>query len=256
MDQNIKKPKVSVLMPAYNSEAYLKEAIQGVLTQDFTDFEFIIVDDASNDKSSQVIKSFADNRIEFIQNAHNVGCIASLNEGMKKARGEYIARIDSDDIWIDKKKLSKQVAFLDTHPEYGLIGTYAHVIDDSGKTIAQMNFPTENTAIRNKMLVKNCIVNSSVTFRIKLWQSCGPYRSDELYAEDYGLWLRIGSVSKLVNIPEYCVAYRIHKNGATQKHNLKQTKTSLLVVQRNRKEYPNYALGLLKWRIKILLGSI
>jgi len=118
-------PKVTVLMPVYNAEKYLKEAIGSILGQSFSDFEFLIINDGSTDSSVKIIKSYDDPRIRFIANEKNLGVIPTLNKGFALAQGEFIARMDADDISLPKR-LELQADFMDKHPEAGAIGLTAN----------------------------------------------------------------------------------------------------------------------------------
>lgn len=109
-------PKISVIMPAYNAEQYISEAIESILNQTYSNFEFIIIDDGSTDRTVEMVQSYSDPRIRFVQNEHNLGVAATLNRGLKLATGEYIARMDADDIAL-RERFGKQVSFLDMHPE-------------------------------------------------------------------------------------------------------------------------------------------
>src|SRR3990167_9325600 len=120
-------PLVTVLMPVYNGKKYLKEAIESVLNQTFRDFEFLIIDDGSTDKSAEIIKSFNDARIRLERNVTNLGLIKTLNNGLTLSRGKYIARMDCDDISLPKR-LSVQVNFMEKHPEIGICGSWVKVM--------------------------------------------------------------------------------------------------------------------------------
>jgi glycosyltransferase involved in cell wall biosynthesis len=126
------KPKVTVLMPAYNAANYIGEAIDSVLQQTFTDFELLIINDGSTDNTKQVIESYDDNRIILIGHLVNHGIAAALNTGLSKANGEYIARFDADDICVPER-LQEQVSFLDNHPDYVLTGSDAEYISENGE---------------------------------------------------------------------------------------------------------------------------
>ena len=132
MDKNIKTPKITVLMPVYNGEKYLKESIESILKQTFRDFEFLIINDTSTDESEKIIRSFKDSRIKLIKNEKNIGLTKSLNKGLDLAKGEYMARMDADDISLPKR-LEIQVAFMDKNPKIGVIGAWAKVIGESNK---------------------------------------------------------------------------------------------------------------------------
>ena len=127
-----KIPDISVLMPVFNSERYLKTAIESILNQTFQDFELIIVDDGSTDASENIIRSFESEKIFSYKNAGNIGLIATLNRGIDLCRGKYIARMDADDVSLPTR-LEKQFNFLKKNPEYALVGSNAERIDDKNK---------------------------------------------------------------------------------------------------------------------------
>ncbi len=129
-------PKVSVIMSVYNGDKYLREAIESILNQTFTDFEFIIVNDGSTDNSLEIIESYDDERIKTINNKKNIGLTKSLNKALKFAKGKYIARQDADDVSLPNR-FEKQVEYLDSHPEVALVGTSVYLIDENGKIIGK-----------------------------------------------------------------------------------------------------------------------
>jgi len=215
-------PKVSVIMSTYNNANFLPKAIKSVLLQSFFDFEFIIINDNSTDNTEDTIKNFSDERIVYLKNEENKGLIFNLNKGLEIARGEYIARIDSDDCWSDKDKLQKQVNFLEQNPDFALVGTWAQVYDKDGIKKYQIKYFSDFDQIKKKILFKNCFVHSSVVFRKNCAKECGGYNVEEKYIEDYGLWLRMGEKYKLGNIAEICADYLHNESGETQKNNLQQ----------------------------------
>src|SRR5258707_849690 len=129
-------PRVSVVMSVYNGEKYLGEAVDSILAQTFTDFEFIIIDDGSEDRSPELIEAYVDSRISFLRNEKNVGLTRSLNKGLQVASGEYIARMDCDDVSLPDR-FAKQVAFMDANSGVGACGTWALDIDGAGKVIGR-----------------------------------------------------------------------------------------------------------------------
>jgi len=143
---NVMKPTVSVLMPVFNGEQFLRPAMNSILNQTFTDFEFIIVDDGSTDHSREILNSYTDSRVRLICNESNIGLTDSLNRGLEAASGNYIARMDQDDISLPER-LAKQVAFMDSHPEVGVCGTWAKDIDQTDST-------TPGHSSDNPMLLK------------------------------------------------------------------------------------------------------
>ncbi len=230
-----------------------KFAISSVLCQTYQNFELVIVNDGSKDKSADVVREFNDPRIIFIDNKNNAGVIARLNEGLALAKSEYIARLDSDDVWTDKDKLAKQIAFLDSNPEYGLLGTLGTAVNEKATMLYPLNYPTTNEEIRKKLLIKNCFINCSVIFRKNLLKSSGNYRKEDKHAEDYSLWLRLGRISKIANLPDRTVSYRVSAQGDSISNNIRSIQNCILLIKENRKYFPSYFLGLLKWNLKLLI---
>lgn len=203
------EPMVTVLMSVYNGEKFLKEAIESILTQTFTDFEFLIINDGSTDNSVKIIESYNDSRIKLINNEKNLKLIASLNKGISIAKGKYIARMDCDDISMPDR-LEKEVDFLESSLEYGLVGTCYTVIDGLGKEQHKVSYPSSNDLI-TLFLSLNCpLVHGSIMCRTELFKQ-NLYGSKEYFAiEDYELWTRMAKVTKIHNIPEYLFKYRIY----------------------------------------------
>ena len=161
------KPLVSIILPVFNSEEFLSESISSIINQTYDHFELIIIDDASTDKSSNLIKSFKDSRVIYIKNERNLGIASSLNIGIKKAKGKYLARMDDDDI-SEPKRLDKQVRFMEENTSCGLLGTYAKLIGNkTGIPLnTQLNRPL-NIKNNPKMLPK--IMNNHLnTFNTRL----------------------------------------------------------------------------------------
>ena len=129
-------------MSVYNGEKYLREAIESILNQTFTDFEFLIVNDGSTDSSLEIILSYPDERIRVIRNDRNIGLTKSLNKALQQAKGEYIARQDADDISL-QNRFEEQLIYLEKHPEVALLGTSAYKIDERGEILAKVIVPTE-----------------------------------------------------------------------------------------------------------------
>src|SRR5579864_8737730 len=136
-------PKVSVLLAVHDGEPYVHEAVRGVLKQTFREFEFLVVDDASTDNTVAIVDSFADPRIRILRNEHNLGQVPSLNRGLLEARGEYVARIDADDVSLPRR-LERQVALLDAQPEVALVGAWMSLVDDSGRPITRLTARMED----------------------------------------------------------------------------------------------------------------
>lgn len=216
-------PRITVLMPVYNCELYIKESIDSILNQTFSDFEFIIIDDASTDETLSIIRSYDDNRIKLIKKPLNTGYTNSLNHGLSIAKGEYIARMDGDDISLPER-FAKQVAFLDTNPETVLIGTFFKIIGrDKIITV-----PEYHDAIKLAMLKDCCIAHPTVIIR----KSCLDkfsliYDEKKEPAEDYDLWTRLLAVGKLHNLQEVLLHYRVHSSQVSHKRNEQQRNIAL-----------------------------
>ena len=208
-------PKISVIMSAYNAEKYIKEAIDSILNQTFKDFEFIIIDDGSSDSTKNIILSYKDSRIRFIENKSNIGLTKSLNKGLKVAKGEYIARVDVDDPSM-LERFEKQVGFLDIHKNTAVVGSWIQVInEESGKTHVLKN-SCNPAIIKWTHIFKNQIAHSSAFFRKKIVEEVGYYKEEYRHAQDFDLWFRISRKYKMANIPEPLIKYRIHAKSISR----------------------------------------
>ncbi len=222
-----RRPKVSVVMPVYNGENYLEECVQSVLRQSFKDFEFIIVDDASTDNTVNILKTFAkkDKRVRIIPNLRNLGMYPSLNKALRAAKGEYVARMDHDDI-SEQKRFEKQVAFLDENPEIALVGTWATIIDEKGKVVGKRILETEHQRIKKYILKKTQFVSPSVMYRRSLVGEVGFYRTEFKFSQEYDFFLKVMDNHGVANIPEYLMRYRFYfENYYGRKQKLQELNT-------------------------------
>jgi glycosyltransferase involved in cell wall biosynthesis len=201
-------PLVSVIMPVYNSEKYLKEAIDSILSQSYKNIELVIVNDGSTDSSKAIILRYSDSRIFLIENESNSGIVYSRNRGLEMASGEYVATLDSDDIALPER-IEKQVGFLESNLVYGMCGTYYISIDSNGAIREKIKFPTENRDIVTYLTLGNCFCNSTVMVRSKIAKEL-KYREKFDIVEDYELWYRISKQAKLFNLQFYGTLYRVH----------------------------------------------
>jgi glycosyltransferase involved in cell wall biosynthesis len=252
-------PKVSIIIPTWNRGDLIGDAIKSVLAQNFTDYELLILDDASTDDTHHIVSFFLqDKRIRYIKHPQNVGITANRNYGLSIAQGEYIAMLDSDDVWLSKNKLQKQINFLHLNLEYGLIGTYATKIDKDGNIIKKSfkdllsdRFATKsNFWMRMFFLIRNQIFHSSVVIRKKAIEESGPYEESLPIWEDYELWLRIGTKYKVRNIPDFMTGYRVHEKNITKEDKIKGLEASFRILRMYKDKYPNYYLGYLKLWLK------
>jgi glycosyltransferase involved in cell wall biosynthesis len=220
MDTAITTPQLSVIMPVYNAALYLREAIDSVLNQTFTNYEFIIVDDGSSDGSVSIIKSYTDDRIQFIQNPTNLGLITTLNNAIKHCKGKYIARMDADDVCVADRFLL-QYNYLEQHSDVLLLGTFFKIIGNDAVVI----LPTTHDELKFNLLAGNKICHPSVVMRTSFFANENNYYSaNYAHAEDYELWTRIAQVGKIENLPIALLNYRMH---ATQVSSVKQAEQLL-----------------------------
>ncbi|MEK7594261.1 MAG: glycosyltransferase [Patescibacteria group bacterium] len=211
-----KAPKVSVLMSVYNSEEFLREAIDSILGQTYKDFEFIIINDGSTDDSLNIIKSYGDSRIRLISR-DNKGLTASLNEGLELAKGEYIARQDSDDVSVPTR-LQKEVDYLDANPKTGLVGSNYTVMDVDGKKLTTTNVFTAPADLKLTQITCNQYGHGSVMIRKSVLAETGDYDKGVGYVEDYDLWTRISRVADIANIEQPLYLYRRNDDGITRQN--------------------------------------
>ena len=206
-----KSPKVTVLMPVFNGEAFLNEAVESILNQTFTDFEFLIIDDGSTDRSVNIIKSYDDPRVRLVCNNQNMGLVATLNRGIDLSLGTYIARMDCDDVSLPTR-LQKQIAFLDEHPDVGVCSSWVTVIGKEPKLV--WTYPLESDEIKCWLLFESVLPHPSAILRAKLFKERSFYYDASFrHAEDYELWVRTASYMSFANIDEVLLLYRQHKNN-------------------------------------------
>jgi len=228
-------PRVTVLMPVYNAERYLRPALESILAQTFGDFEFLIINDGSSDGSRKVIESYTDPRIKLVDNPHNMGLAKTLNQGLSLAAGDLIARQDADDMSYPDR-LRQQVEFLDSHPETALVGTQARIIDVEGRPTGLSYYDRccEHESIRWDLLFGNSFTHTSVMFRRKIVAGeMGGYDESFIYEQDYDLWSRIASRHGVMNIPLTLVDYRIHPFSMSSTMRGVMAEEHRRVIQRN-----------------------
>lgn len=207
------QPKVTVVMPVYNGEQYLAEAIESILSQTMQDFELLVVDDSSQDRSVEIASSYRDPRLRLLVNGENLGVGKTRNRGLAESAGEFVAFLDCDDLALPER-LEKQVSFLETHPEFGMVGSSVEIIDGEGVGRDVMRYPAAPDEIPPLLLFGNYFSQSAVMMRkSSLPGAC--YRSEYPLGEDYDLWVRMAAVAKVWNLPQALTKYRVHGPSAT-----------------------------------------
>ena len=220
--------RVSVVIAAYNEERYIERAIQSVLQQTFRDFELIVADDGSSDRTLAIIRSFGDSRIRLIVNQDNQGVPRSRNRALAVASAPYIAVMDAGDISLPER-LQRQVSYLDTNKEVGLVGSYTYIIDEEGKEIGLARTICESRELAQALVRHNCFTHGSVMFRLSCLGIVGDYREEFKYAHDYDLILRMSEHYRVANIPEPLYKWRLSVGGISVKHKLMQDAEAELI---------------------------
>jgi glycosyltransferase involved in cell wall biosynthesis len=218
-------PRISVLLPVYNSEKYVGEAIASILAQTFADFELIIINDGSTDNTAAVVRKYADPRLRFIDNPQNQGLIAVLNQGLDLCTGEYIARMDSDDISLPER-LAQQLAFMEAHPAVGVLGTQIEGFPQP----KSMRQPEKVGAV--DLLERCCVWHPTVILRRDIFIRY-QLRYDPRFVatEDYELWSRAVRVTQIANLPVVLLRYRWHEAQICATQRQTQRKNDALVKQ-------------------------
>ncbi len=201
---------LTVLMPVYNGAEYLREAIDSVLNQTFADFQFIIIDDGSTDGTAAILAEYEckDRRLCIHRQTHQ-GVIATLNKGLELAQGKYIARMDADDMSLPER-LAKQVDFLESHPDVGVLGTGVQIMDGAGNTFHRLRFATQHGVLRWCLCFFNPIVHPTVMMRRHIVARAGGYSAEMEHVEDYDLWRRLSCMTRLSNLPAVLLHLRKH----------------------------------------------
>lgn len=205
-------PCISIVMPVYNASTYLREALESVLQQTFSDFELIVVDDGSTDNSRDILQTYCDPRMRLISNTHDF--ISSLNKGVHASTGRYIARMDADDM-MTPERLEIQFGYMEDHPDIDICGSYA---ESFGEMIRVIQRPLEHVDIVSMMIRMNPMMHPTVMMRISILRQSGfLYKYGYHCAEDYKLWTELALRGfKFANIPEPLLHYRISPQQVTR----------------------------------------
>lgn len=236
-------------MSVYNESRHLSQAIESILTQDFRDFEFLIFNDGSTDDSGKVIKQYADKdqRIRYSEQG-NIGLTKTLNRALAQAEGEYIARMDADDVSLPGR-LSREVEYLDKHPETAVVSVFADVIDDQGERIGEHRPGLSDKEVRSLILFSNQINHPAVMFRKSVVGQVGGYDERYTYAQDLDLWLRVMEKHQVCNLPEVLLLWRKSDKALGVKHYERQKyfarKARLAAIRRG--QYPAYMAIAVYW---------
>jgi len=223
MKHTTKTPLISVVIPVYNGNGFLPAALESILGQTYRNFEVIAIDDGSTDNSYEILKNYAerDSRLRVFRNSKNLNIANTLNRGIKLARGQYIARMDADDIALPKR-LSRQIKFMKSHPEVVILGGQVKTIDINGKTIGRKLFPKTDGQIRGALFTTNPIQHpTAIINRALLPKNFAWYDPALPPAEDYDLFFRLGQFGLYHNLDRFVLKYRQYLGSATFKNPVK-----------------------------------
>lgn len=225
-------PRISVLMPVYNAESYLAAAVESILAQTWQDFEFLIMDDGSSDRTPQILQAYAQNdpRIHVYQ-SQNQGVSAARNSLLQKARGEYVAVMDADDIALPHR-LAAQIHYLDHHPEIVCVGGSHDLIDEQGRFLTTLKLPETDEQIQALALAGHgSICHPCACMRRSPVLQVGGYDERLKSAHDLDLWLKLGEVGQLTNLPEVVLQYRIHTQSVSGQNFISQRQEAEFACQ-------------------------
>lgn len=227
-------PKISVVLSVHNGERYLAQAVESILTQTYSDFEFIILNDHSTDSTSTILQTYAarDSRIRLLHNDPQLGLTKSLNRGLQAARGDYIARQDADDLSAPER-FAEQVEFLEKNPAVVLVSGNIDQIDAEGNIIGHLNRAASPDLVRWYLLFYNHVSgHSQVMFRRAAALRAGGYDESLPYSQDYDLWLRLLALGEIAILPHTWLQWRTHGDSISTQKFAQQEHLSLTLSQR------------------------
>lgn len=211
-----RKPLISVVMPAYNAEKFATKSIQSVLDQTFKNFELIIIDDASTDKTLEIIKNFQkkDSRIKIIKNNTNLKIAQSLNIGINSARANFIARMDIDDL-AHPQRLELQYNLLMKNPKVAVVGSNIIIIDEYDKAILKRDYPTDSKELKKIWFRYSPFAHPAIMIRKSVFKEYGGYKLGIYPCEDIDLWFEIGSKYEFASISKPLLKYRFNAESSS-----------------------------------------
>ena len=205
---------VSVVLPVRDGELFLREALESVLRQTYSDFEVVVVDDGSTDRTADILSGFRDDRVRVLRQ-EAAGLVVALQRGVAEARAAFVARMDADDV-SEPERLARQVELLELRPRAGMVATWVAVIDESGRELRREVLPSEHEDLARRLLLRNPFQHGSVLLRRDALEAAGGYRGDYGANEDYDLWRRLARSWELACVPEVLYRYRVHAGAVTQ----------------------------------------
>jgi len=229
MKNSNNNPLVSVIMPTYNAEKYVKQAVESILNQTYKKFEFVIIDDTSTDSTFNILKDFRniDRRIILIQNKKNLGVTRSLNEGIKLAKGKYIIRMDADD-WSFPERFKLQIELMEKNPKVVVSGSYVEICDSELKTKYIRKYQNNDTNIRKHIFRYSPFAHPATIWKAEVLKK---ERYNEIInvSQDYELYFRVGKIGKFMNLNKSLLKLRMHKQSISTTMSNAQLKNTILI---------------------------
>jgi len=238
-------PRVSVLMLAYNRPQFMSKAIESILMQQFAEWELIVVHDGPNQEIPVIMRDWEkrDTRIRYFQREVPGNIAHATNFGLKQARGEFVAILDDDDYWAGAEKLTKQIAFLEAHPDHCCCGGGVIVVDPAGAEQMRYLKPEHDEQIKRRALMANPLAHGATLYRREAALRVGGYDESLAGFQDWDLWLKLGKIGKLYNFPEYFLHYRVWQGSGSFHQSKGNTQSALRIVRRHRKGYSGFLVA-------------
>jgi glycosyltransferase involved in cell wall biosynthesis len=232
-------------MLAYNRPQFISNAIESILMQDLQEWELLVIHDGPNQEIPVIMRDWEkrDARVHYFQRAVPGNIAHATNFGVHQARGEYIAILDDDDYWARPDKLSKQVAFLDSHPDYCCCGGGVIVVDPAGNEQMRYLKPEADEQIKRRALMANPLAHGTTMYRRQAALQVGGYDETLAGFQDWDLWLKLGKIGKLHNFPEYFLHYRVWQGSGSFHQSKGNTQSSLRIVRRHRHDYGGFPVA-------------
>jgi glycosyltransferase involved in cell wall biosynthesis len=236
-------PKISVLMLTYNRPQFIGQAIESIRAQSLEAWELLVVHDGPNQEIPKVMAEWEkrDARIRYFHRAVAGNIAEASNFGLAHARGEYIAVLDDDDFWSDSGKLARQAEFLDRNPDHHCCGGGAVVVDAEGREQMRYLKPERDAEIKRRALVVNPMIHSTTMYRRDSALRVGGYDGSLAGFQDWDLWLKLGAIGKLYNLPQHLVCYRVWHGSGSFHQAVRNTESALRITRRHRGAYPGFA---------------
>jgi glycosyltransferase involved in cell wall biosynthesis len=241
----IMSPRVSVLMLTYNRPQFIAKAIESILAQQFQEWELLVVHDGPNQEIPVLMAEWLkrDDRIRYFRRNITGNIAEASNFGLAQARGEYIAVLDDDDYWTSADKLSRQIDYLDSHPDYCVCGGGVIVIDPDGREQMRYLKPERDEQLKRLALISNPMAHSTTLYRRESAIQSGGYDETLAGFQDWDLWLKLGKIGKLYNFPEYFLRYRVWQGSGSFHQSKGNTESAIRITRRYRRDYAGFPIA-------------